>query len=569
MEKDKISKYLRSALALGVFLAVTLLPIRSMSFTVCIFSLSKEFMFLLFLFLLFCLLLRYDLSHRIVKRGNNTVDLFFNIIVDNAYISVTILSLLSVVASFLIFQFIFEGIPHVQDAIAQLFQAKIFSLGKLYVEPHPLKEFFSFLHIIDKGNKWYSLYPPVFPFLVMLGYVLHTPGIVNPLLGGITVLIVYKIGEVLFNRRVGIIAVILLVSSPFFYFMNASMMVHPLSLLLTSSFFLLFILADKKDNYKYFSFSGITLGLLFSSRPYDAFLIGIPILVYLVFNSFKYRNWENLTFFIFSFFPSASIIFIYNYFTNGNIFNFGYYVWDPYYAKLGFILGHTPLRGLLFTLSRLRELNYYLFILPVPSLIFILIALIGRKIKENKYLLMMAFEIITVFVGFFFYHYYEICYGPRLIYSTLVFIVIISALGIERISHNFYWKKTKAIIIGLLCFFYFRINLPLYLEYYKHSYWGVNREVHEATKKNNIHNAVVFFNYHGARCMPHYKTREGNLWGAAFMWNSPLLDSDVIFARDLGEHNKDLMNFYPHREFYICYYDCFIKKFVFRRIQRG
>ena len=204
------------------------------------------------------------------------------------------------------------------------------------------------------------------------------------------------------------------------------------------------------------------------------------------------------------------------------------------------VTGFFPINGKLYHFS---PFTYSLGEAKSPLLIAIGInaePLINTE-RRMKFILVVLLGIIgtgSVFVGFFFYHYYEICYGPRLIYSTLVFIVIISALGIERISHNFYWKKTKAIIIGLLCFFYFRINLPLYLEYYKHSYWGVNREVHEATKKNNIHNAVVFFNYHGARCMPHYKTREGNLWGAAFMWNSPLLDSDVIFARDLGEHNK-------------------------------
>jgi hypothetical protein len=55
--------------------------------------------------------------------------------------------------------FVFDQIPHVQDSIAQLFQAKIFASGRLYATSHPLREFFDYTHMINNG-KWYSQYPP-------------------------------------------------------------------------------------------------------------------------------------------------------------------------------------------------------------------------------------------------------------------------------------------------------------------------------------------------------------------------------------------------------------------------
>ncbi len=77
---------------------------------------------------------------------------------------------------------VLDHIPHVQDSIAQLFQAKIFKMGALYAPLPPHKEFFDYTNIIN-DSRWYSQYPPGHSLLLMLGLFLGAPWLIGPLLG--------------------------------------------------------------------------------------------------------------------------------------------------------------------------------------------------------------------------------------------------------------------------------------------------------------------------------------------------------------------------------------------------
>ena len=69
----------------------------------------------------------------------------------------------------------------------------------------------------------------------------------------------------------------------------------------------------------------------------------------------------------------------------------------------------------------------------------------------------------------------------------------------------------------------------------------------ETVKKAGIQNAVVFIksgNFKKQEAAPNY-------YGAGFSLNSPKLDTDIIYARDLGdEKNEELMKEFPRRKFY-------------------
>src|SRR3972149_7969778 len=84
--------------------------------------------------------------------------------------------------------FILDAIPHVQDEIVYLFQAKVFAIGKLYVKPHKLKEFFDFEFIINDDGKWYGKYFFCYPLLLSICVVFFFTWIINPILGAISVL---------------------------------------------------------------------------------------------------------------------------------------------------------------------------------------------------------------------------------------------------------------------------------------------------------------------------------------------------------------------------------------------
>jgi len=94
--------------------------------------------------------------------------------------------------------FIFNHIPRVHDEIDNLFQAKIFKSGRLYVPSPCAKESFDFPHMINNG-KWYSHYTPGYPFLVLLGLLVQAPWLINPLLAALSIILFYFLGKEIFN----------------------------------------------------------------------------------------------------------------------------------------------------------------------------------------------------------------------------------------------------------------------------------------------------------------------------------------------------------------------------------
>ena len=61
-------------------------------------------------------------------------------------------------------------------------------------------------------------------------------------------------------------------------------------------------------------------------------------------------------------------------------------------------------------------------------------------------------------------------------------------------------------------------------------------------KEMGIDNALIF--------QKSYKYMDNDL-GCGFLHNVPGLNSPVIFARDLGERNRELAAFFPDRRLYV------------------
>jgi hypothetical protein len=58
---------------------------------------------------------------------------------------------------------IFEGIPHIPDAVSYLFQAKYLSTGQLYLPPPPDAAAFDFEKLYSDGTRWFAYGFPVGP----------------------------------------------------------------------------------------------------------------------------------------------------------------------------------------------------------------------------------------------------------------------------------------------------------------------------------------------------------------------------------------------------------------------
>ncbi|HPQ40390.1 MAG TPA: glycosyltransferase family 39 protein, partial [bacterium] len=183
-----------------------------------------------------------------------------------------------------------EKIPHVQDSVNYLFQAQLFDMGKITIEAPPLVNSFASEHIIVQNNRWYCHYPFLVPLLFMIGMQFGATHLVNPIFAMLSVLLVYKIGKDNYSPWAGLWAAVFLASSPFFMVMSASFMSHPTGLLLTTVAIFLFLKILKTQNLRDSILLGLTIGLLFNTRPLTAFAISLPIFSFYLRNRGKFRK---------------------------------------------------------------------------------------------------------------------------------------------------------------------------------------------------------------------------------------------------------------------------------------
>lgn len=274
--------------------------------------------------------------------------------ITNLPLSIWVISIFVFITSLLFSWLLFDNIPHVHDEIAYLFQAKIFSLGKLYVPSPCGSEFFDFPHIINNG-RWYSQYPPGFPFLLMLGLLVRAPWLINPLLGSLSIIIFFKIGNLIYGRRAGIISALLGATSPFLLIMSSTFMSHPSCMFFLAGFLLLFFYSLKELTLLRGIGMGICLGMAIIIRPFSAVLFSLPILAFYIFMIFKNKLNRRMVSHLWGFFFSVSffmgLFLVFNFLTNGHPLRTGYEVCYgrdvlPGFGHKGcYQVAHTPYLG--------------------------------------------------------------------------------------------------------------------------------------------------------------------------------------------------------------------------------
>jgi len=443
--------------------------------------------------------------------------------------------------------FIFDRIPHVQDSIAQLFQAKIFLKGRLYYPSHPLRQFFNYTHLINNG-RWYCQYPPGHPLILALGLLIGLPFIVNPILAGIGILFTILIARRYFSPRVSLLSGILIILSPFYMFMAGSHMSHVSAM----AFLTIFLYAVLTQRYL---LAGITLGIAFLIRPYTAFLYSLPV--------FALLRPKRLHLTALSFAPFVFLLLLYNYLTNGDPFTFGYTALYGKNVGLGFGKAawgepHTLSRGLSDAWEKIKSLSGNLFEWPIPSTIPFLIPLFFFK---RRYLLFYLIP-LALLIGHIFYWFHDLCLGPRYLYEALPPIIILSAVGIEIMIRKLKRPTIVYLIVAGLFLWSLTVRVPFLITKaspgrafpYGRSFWGVDPYLGRLVEKHELHHAIVFVKM--LYPIPH---RDPYLWfGSAFLYNDPDLSGDIIYAHHLGMDDTLLMNYYPDRKYYL--YQGYLRK---------
>ncbi|MGQ0704307.1 MAG: hypothetical protein ACT4PM_14370 [Gemmatimonadales bacterium] len=350
-------------------------------------------------------------------------------------------AVLSSLLSILVARMVFSGKPLLIDEIIQVFQARILASGRLWIPAEPHQFFFSSLHLVEQEGRVYSQFPVGGAAMLALGRLVRAEWLVNPVLGGLSVL-----GFGMLARRIepragtALLATALFALAPFGVIMAGSHMNHVATLgwLLVGMLGLtraagLTRSGPGEPRFRDGLLTGLGFGLAATIRPADAAAFALPAAAWLAWRTVRQPR-RNLAPLLGAGLGVALPLLVLgwvNLETTGSPWRFGYAVLWGESHDLGFHPApwgpvHTPARGVeLINLYFLR-LQTYLFEAGLPSLLPALAGLgLTRKLAPfDRYLLAAG----ALLAGLYFAYWHDGFYlGPRFLFPLLPLLALWTA----------------------------------------------------------------------------------------------------------------------------------------------
>ena len=452
--------------------------------------------------------------------------------------------------------FLFHLIPHGIDEIAYLFQAKVFARGRLWAPPPPAAEFFHLINLISDRGRWLSQYPPGWPALLTAGVWLGAPWLVNPLLGGLMLGLIYLWARELFGETVARTAGLLALASPYLIMMNSSLMSHTSCAVALLLFLLGFEQGLTRRNPARMLLGTLALGVAVSIRPYTALLVCLPNAIRLALELVRFPRAAIRLALAALIGPVAplALLFSYNHFTTGDALVFGYeYLYGKTIA-LGFgprqfPYPHTLLEGLRIAHARLLMLSENLFQSAVPALF--LAGLAPALRQGDRKVLWLGLIFLTLPMGYVFYFFQDYYYEPRFIFESAGALIILCAAGLEAALQK--WKDSRGlrhyllVTIGLALF----IFLPAHLLHFRRA-GDLGPELKEMVQEQKITHSLIFI--------------EPLYYPMGMMLQSPFLDGDNIYVRQLKGREQEIFSLFPQRPGYQFSYNAKSGQFELTRV---
>lgn len=474
--------------------------------------------------------------------------------------------------SALISRTVFERLPHLEDEVAYLYQAKLLAGGHTVIpSPEPRRAYWQ-PFIVDRGGLRFGKYSLGWPGTLAGGVLMGQPWVVNAWLAALTVALVYRLGSDVFNRDTGVLAAALTAFSPMALLLNGTLMGHTAALFWVTLFLWAYWqLEHRRRPLRWGVIAGIALGMILINRPLSAVGIAVPFIVWSTIRvvkwglpvlflrdvgeslkSFLARNKEKWQ--IGALFAIAAmtllvgaVIPLYNLAATGDATqNLYVFVWS--YDKVGFgegfgRHGHTLEKGIrqarwdlsltaadmfgwqLGTITpelqeHLRENSDYW---PVVGVSWVLLPFglwIGRKRRWVWLLLGVMVSLVAVHVA---YWIGSQRYGTRYYYEGLVAAALLSAVPLAWLARH--WKRWP-VYLGLgvvLVYGLYAYSTPRIMALYRFN--QISPELIEAVEARRTDKRLILALVTGNNV-------RWRAYGALMTVTSPYLDSEIVVALD-------------------------------------
>jgi hypothetical protein len=361
----------------------------------------------------------------------------------------------------------YHQLPHIVDAQAYFFEARILETGRTWLQAPDMVQMLDGFQQVEWNGRWFSQYPPGAPVLYAIGDIVGLAWLVGPLatlalLAGTAIT-----GLLLFDRPVALTTLGLLALSPFVLFQAGSFMSHPIAGGAVACALAAFAYGWRSKRRAAFLWVGALLGVAFNTREVAAVLYGVIFGAWLL----VHRRWPAVVWIVGAAAPFVALYLLFNLSTTGdpltlprNLFN-EYDRWG--FGALGPTGQHTLAAGLVNTDENLTLLQFDLFGWPplaAPALI-AMPFLLGRAGRFDMLLAACAGAFVIVYVGYF---YHGIALGPRYYFEAVPALALLAARGCQASVQTLrelglYTRSAGAavgVVLGLLCAWTVGFYLP-------------------------------------------------------------------------------------------------------------
>jgi 4-amino-4-deoxy-L-arabinose transferase-like glycosyltransferase len=485
-----------------------------------------EVLWLGFFFLLACVLMVYPSKAGLEKVMNR------NLTIKDQYFVVLILSVFFVITLFISADTL-EQFANSSDEYAYLFQAEMFSRGKLWAPAHDLPDFFYHNNIPQHDGILVSRFSPGWPLFLSAAFEAGIPAyLINPVLAVLTLIVFYFFACHVYGDRVALWSLGALAFTGFYIFNAASFFSHVLSLLVTLLFVCNLYLYHKDRNFFYGLLAGFFLGFAATINEYNVFFVFIPLLLYL-FYQYRFRAVYLLLLMAVGAVPFVIFLLSYNYSITGDPL-LSVTGWTHPLEKLGFVKGHNVVKGLEHAARWILLFFYW----ASPGLLILYFVFLYRKMKSRteRFLHAEDYFLLFLMIGYFFYH--EVGgnqYGPRFLFEGFAFLILFV------VSKVFQIREKWAVSLLLASLIYAVVKFP-FITHREAQILDERQDLYDLVEGKKISNAVVLVS---SATSPKRPMPADDLTR-----NDPKFQNDVIFALELPTITTKLMEYYNDRSFY-------------------
>lgn len=483
-----------------------------------------------------------------------------------------VLSLISILVTFYVTKEFFEGIPHLEDEIAYVWQARAIADGNLTVTSPSQARSFLVPFVVDHNGQRFGKYPLGWPVILAIGVRLGIRSMINPLLAGLGVWFTYRLGKKVFGETVGILAAALTLTSPFFLMNSGTLLSHSFGLVLSTAFALAWIDGFGKPDAPRRNLptivAGLTLGVLVLTRPLTAVAVALPFAIhgfYLLIRADWHTRRHVIAVGVLTLAVSV-LTFLWQFAVTGDPLLNPYTLWWPY-DKVGFGPGHgVTENGHNMNLARINtrfslQVGYSdLFGWGRFSWIFLPLGILAVLQRRNWQGLLVAAVFPSLVIFYMAYWVGAWIFGPRYYFEGLFSLTLISGAGIAWIAgwpiqpsetwpkyHG--WKRFRPLFLSAAVFVLVVGNLVFYTPARLNNLRGLH-----GMERSDL---TPFFTEQALELTPALIIVHPNNWmeyGVLLDLQSPDLDSPFIFIFSRNPQADDALRVeFPDRNFYHYY----------------